>query len=977
MQHKKVWGLLILFVLVVVSQGDAQAIPPITTTTITTTTTFTETGSRDSSKFHIRNAYEVAKRLYKIESQNAVLSDTQAQQLLGSLIWYTNLQDESGDKYDPFFSSINEYSILDTVASKLFKKIVKLNKFFELSVAEINSLFTNENSGLKDRVIDMKRSYSRLFTEYDTQKERNLTRLPQIDKDITRLRSELKDTVDKLNKIIIEKSLEKQEIINDTTQVAKVQRLTSEISTANTDRTNIENTYSLRIGDLNFEKLTLQDSEHKKQKEMKDQELVIIKFLLETEELRRFVFKVSNVFSSANFQSVSLGIAYDVFTKQSLPEIQQLITQAEATAAKLAIKLPSEAEMINALAIYLANRIKQESVMWFFEKITQNASHYKLLNLFFPTTIKLLQGNEVYEIPNLGAQWQYALSKDFMQMPKNVLTSDWLNNRWPVSKNYASYIAGVCELAELVAKRYTYKDAIKTLYLSGLPNEDNKEKKDNLQFHDYITLLYAINSEFFLIDGADKMRMLTYEDLRSMNKKEIEIMLRLLDLKYNGVFSKFIKGIKKNSDGSNTAFDVEKIRRLFGNIQSTIGQIEKVSSEYLEEQKKLQQNGQKDWFYNNYNIWGAINQMFFVFSNLDKTIVQEKIAADAKKVVDYGEHVFEIYNLVTKKNFAGAVMNTINLIDHLFYGENAQEKFTVTLDNLKKAEFFSTTKLKQSIIGNLEKNKTQFSFTPDASEISFKKNSPVAAIFFENERHAIQMIRKLSGFLNDAALAQNDKQLAKVVESYAMPVGSYKRKRNNWWSVDLNAFAGPYIGYEWSKRQKNDTISFPPARGGAVWGISVPIGLSISKTLGRRWGKGRFKGNSDELPDDFIRNPDKIKIKRRNIYYRTITTFTLTASLVDLGAIVSYRLGKSNDTTINQSLKWAQFISPGLHLSFALKGSPFVISAGFQYTPQLRKYEEAGKVNNKQFNTTRAYLGLMFDLPLFNFWERKHIVYKD
>lgn len=103
---------------------------------------------------------------------------------------------------------------------------------------------------------------------------------------------------------------------------------------------------------------------------------------------------------------------------------------------------------------------------------------------------------------------------------------------------------------------------------------------------------------------------------------------------------------------------------------------------------------------------------------------------------------------------------------------------------------------------------------------------------------------------------------------------------------------------------------------------------------------------------------------------------TLTASIVDLGAIVSYRLGNSNDTALNQTLKWSQFLSPGLHLAVGVPGSPFVISSGIQYTPQLRKYEEAGKVNDKQFNTTRIYLGLMFDLPLFNFWERKHIVYR-
>src|SRR5690606_28482224 len=62
--------------------------------------------------------------------------------------------------------------------------------------------------------------------------------------------------------------------------------------------------------------------------------------------------------------------------------------------------------------------------------------------------------------------------------------------------------------------------------------------------------------------------------------------------------------------------------------------------------------------------------------------------------------------------------------------------------------------------------------------LHFAKRSPMAALVFANERESIQFIRKFSGFLNDVALATSDKQLARVVESYAMPPTSYKRKRS-------------------------------------------------------------------------------------------------------------------------------------------------------------------------------------------------------
>ncbi len=203
-----------------------------------------------------------------------------------------------------------------------------------------------------------------------------------------------------------------------------------------------------------------------------------------------FLFKISDIPQSASREGVSFEDALNIFNQKTFPDIQKAIAEAE-NAYKLSLKLPSEAEMINALAIYLANRIKQESVMWFFEKITQNAHRHELLNLFFPNTMKLLLGNEVYEIPNLGAQWQYALSKDFMQMPRNVLNSKWLSDRWPEAATYAAYITGVCDFAELIVKRYSYREAIKSLYLS-LPK--TQATIDTVQqkpvFQDYITLLY-------------------------------------------------------------------------------------------------------------------------------------------------------------------------------------------------------------------------------------------------------------------------------------------------------------------------------------------------------------------------------------------------------------------------------------------------------------------------------------------------------
>jgi hypothetical protein len=910
----------------------------------------------------LRNAYETAKALYAADVYAKKLPDSLKQQLLGSLIWYADLQDANGDLYGQLIEKLKPYSFLDQVRDKLSDSLIKFGKFFELDSLVIQNYASILPASLKNSITGLKRTYAIKLNEYLNQKKgyRDYT---------NELRSD--------NNALVAKK--EQTIIYFDTLMRRV------TDTAIYSRLRLKAADSLQQLDASIHLTNLQyDSARKsflaQEAGFNQWKSIGLRYLKDQQDsLIGFLLKISDMPESPGRNGLSFEDALNIFNQKTLPDIQKVITEAE-NAYKLAFKLPSEAEMINALAIYLANRIKQESVMWFFEKITQNANRYELLNLFFPTTMKLLQGNEVYEIPNLGAQWQYALSKDFMQMPKNVLNSEWLSKRWPEASTYAAYITGVCDFAELVVKRYSYRDAIKSLYLS-LPKIPATIDSVHLKpvFQDYITLLYAINTELFVIDSASRLRLLAYEDFRNMNRKEIEIMMGLLDLKYQSVFSKFFKGVKQPVAGQ-SLLDVERMRRLLGNLRTAIGQVEKIGTEYQEEQKRLQQNGQKDWFYSTYNIWGAVNQVFHVLNDLDTQLVRSNVSVQAKKAFGYGEQVFEIYNLVTKKNFAGAVMNALSLIDTLFYETKPGHQLTVALKDIRDDYFYASSFLKDSVLRRTDYYAKTLLFSYDSTNrsISFEKKSPVAALLFDNDRQAIQLIRKMSGFLNDAALAQNDKQLAKVVESYAMPVGSYKRKRNNWWSVDLNAFAGVYAGYEWARRQQNDTSKLSGRRGGAVWGFSVPIGISVSKTFGRKWksGKKEFDAHNGMFPDDYVRNPDKVKIKKQHLYNRTGWTLTVTASIVDLGAPVSYRLFHSKDTTIGQSFKWSQLISPGLHIAVALPGSPFTVSTGIQYTPQLRKYQEAGKPNEQQFNTTRVYLGLMFDLPLFNFWERKHIVYR-
>src|SRR5690606_67207 len=99
------------------------------------------------------------------------------------------------------------------------------------------------------------------------------------------------------------------------------------------------------------------------------------------------------------------------------------------SSSSISFRLPSETEMINALAIYLTSRVKQEAVLWFFDLIRQDAKKDSLLRMAFPETTHLLLSEDVYETPNMGSAWRYALSKDFVSLPRQITESGWFRQR--------------------------------------------------------------------------------------------------------------------------------------------------------------------------------------------------------------------------------------------------------------------------------------------------------------------------------------------------------------------------------------------------------------------------------------------------------------------------------------------------------------------------------------------------------------------
>lgn len=194
---------------------------------------------------------------------------------------------------------------------------------------------------------------------------------------------------------------------------------------------------------------------------------------------------------------------------------------------------------------------------------------------------------------------------------------------------------------------------------------------------------------------------------------------------------------------------------------------------------------------------------------------------------------------------------------------------------------------------------------------------------------------QLSIYLTFAAnmlQAKSADDMVAVLDNAAMPVGSYRVKRNCSFDVSLNAYAGGFLGYN----LKNDD---------ALYGFTSPVGLYA--------GFGNLflhKTGAAQKGDDG---------KSLGFFF----------PVVDVGAVTSFRL--SNGNSQMAEINWSNVFAPGAYLTFGAGKCPVSFNVGGQYGPQLRSVDATGKtvLFDKEWYWRVAVL---IDIPIFDFYTKQH-----
>jgi hypothetical protein len=305
---------------------------------------------------------------------------------------------------------------------------------------------------------------------------------------------------------------------------------------------------------------------------------------------------------------------------------------------------------------------------------------------------------------------------------------------------------------------------------------------------------------------------------------------------------------------------------------------------------------------------GLIENFALLANDVDRAIrdIEEKRAAGSLSDEDYYTYINKAIN-ITEYGFK--VANTIkeNVIDdeYIVMARNANELYkNIYSKNYNNAIMNVYNILDQAF------NKDEL--------INNKTGIAIGKTRFKDWGPSVELIEKIlryGNFMASVVKAESGEEVQSALEAAALPAGSYSIKQKSAFNVSLNG----YIGYAL------DLNSGIYARG-----VYAPVGLSVSRGSARKWAPA----------------------------------FTLFGSVIDVGALATYRLANGPTEELRQEVRLESIFSPSLQLFIEpIRGFPLALGAGWRRTPKMFYSDNTSFIAVPSLDVINV--SFLIDIPIF------------
>lgn len=532
-----------------------------------------------------------------------------------------------------------------------------------------------------------------------------------------------------------------------------------------------------------------------------------------------------------------------------------------------------EGNVINATASFIAERFKQEMEIAFIDKfrelINGNTQAGKILHALLPVTATVLTQNDPAQYTTFLETLKEALTKDINNLPLNINV---FLRADPFSLGIKPYYYPALLLYGNSLEIVGGKSVVLAL---NTINTDNLISSNKLQEpYNSIMRTLGVISRTLTNPETTTPQWLSVDKLKIIlnNPAMLKIFFGLLLLKEEDEL-KYIKPVVAATDLYNSIISLadDKLQTLF--------------SKLLQIDVALQ------------NVYGKVKSI--------ADLLKLNIPVSGDLVND----------------FEGTLINSLQAMPDFL-----NIAFNITIDPNVTAvitEIITSLNSLVSIKSDLQDKNYGLAFTQAITVISV----------FITDRTTLNTIKKYGNFAVSVTTSKDQNEMLQALRTAALPVGSYRIKRNAYESFSLNAYAGLFGG--WQKFSS----SVPAGVKGenTLLGFTAPIGIAYSWS-GKKPG-GDWRGSSN----------------------------TIFISALDLGAVTSYRL-THDSTQALPDISFKNLIAPAAYYVYGFKKLPLSAGLGVQYGPELRSIKDNSPTILPSAWSIRLFLAI--DIPFFNFYSR-------
>ena len=324
-------------------------------------------------------------------------------------------------------------------------------------------------------------------------------------------------------------------------------------------------------------------------------------------------------------------------------------------------KMPSENDVIMGVAKFMANRAKQETMIWFIDKLRKDMRN-SLIQESFPKTLALLEEQEDLVIPEFNATWQMALSEDFVKMPHNIINSQWVAHKVGASKDLNTLKSTVnisSHFFKLMNGKNDYRTILEQLYLQQQSLFGPAHELSDYSLYDSLTFLYILSNEFYQVDsssGKPIAQLLTLSDFDRMTSTQWDIMMDLIRLKYGDKGYQSFKNIFdynpiQDQNAEQNSPDFKLITAKFTSVLNGFKGLEKITSsnEFESKEKKA---------------IALLDQVMILLKHIDPSYneITNTFSERNFKQIQQFEQLLGVYKSIHQKEFGEVAKSTLNLI---------------------------------------------------------------------------------------------------------------------------------------------------------------------------------------------------------------------------------------------------------------------------------------------------------------------------